>query len=56
MFHLPAFDRNVHQDICVVNVDPEKLMNKLKDRYGTNFEVHVRYLPPPVAILDVADL
>jgi hypothetical protein len=42
IFHLRASTRDVHQDICVVNVDPEKLMAKLTERYGTAFEVHVR--------------
>ncbi|CAI9633522.1 unnamed protein product [Alternaria burnsii] len=41
IFHLRASTRDVHQDICVVNVDPEKLMAKLTERYGTAFEVHM---------------
>ncbi|OAL55165.1 hypothetical protein IQ07DRAFT_638877 [Pyrenochaeta sp. DS3sAY3a] len=41
MFHSHIFGRDVHQDICVVNVDPEKLMAKLKDRYGTEFQIHM---------------
>ena len=44
IFCLRPSTRDVRQDISVVNVDPEELMEKLRERYGTEFKVHVRVL------------
>jgi hypothetical protein len=33
------------QDVCVVNINPEKLMDKLRTRFPSGFEVHVRTIP-----------
>lgn len=37
-------NRRQKQDIAVVDIDPEKLMTKLKAKYGSEFQVHVRAL------------
>jgi hypothetical protein len=34
------------QDVHMVNIDPEKLIERLKLRFGSEFEVHVRTLAP----------
>jgi hypothetical protein len=34
------------QNVHVINIDPEKLMERLRLRFGCDFEVHVRTLTP----------
>lgn len=36
-----SYSRKVEQKICVVNIDPEELITKLKNRYGSDFKIYV---------------
>lgn len=38
---LKRHERSRVQDIAVVDIDPEKLMEKLRTKFGAGFEVHV---------------
>jgi hypothetical protein len=43
LFRFWGSGRNIRQDICVVDVDPEELMEELRARFGNdNFKIHVR--------------
>jgi hypothetical protein len=44
--------RDKTQDVCVVGIDPKKLMEKLRQRYNSDFEVHVRILSAMAQPLD----
>lgn len=49
-------NREEVQNIGVVDIDPAKLMKKLREKFGTDFKVHVRASCPPPNILPSADL
>jgi hypothetical protein len=40
------------QDICVVDIDPKKLMSKLRQRYNSDFEVSVSAMSATAQPLD----
>lgn len=44
--------RGQTQDVCVVDIDPKKLMAKLRQRYNSDFEVHVSALSVMAQPLD----
>jgi hypothetical protein len=39
------------QDVSVVNINPEKLMDKLRTKFPSGFEVHVRTTPLTIRLM-----